>query len=373
MAEAEKDDFIDNLLKDVLTTTDKDDDDDTEGLEPVEPDPTPDSDPDPVEAKEIEPTPNVEDPKPTLEEQSAVEEIEAKPEGVPDPVSPELAALDTKPPAVQDGATLAKENAGLRRELQKLRNQNRLAQPAPVVPVPPADVQPVGDHPGRIPVMLSDDGQQVYVDQSVVDSLISQGIAQSRQPTQRDLVLQRNAEQVQQFIAEDPGNREVVNRAQEADDFITLNIENLMAQGVVFSSQADVIQHLEAAGIDKKISEFTPEIGSAVSFAEFIAARSSGDAVLGKALLQRMRGNGAAADPAPNPPVPPALEDVSGAPRALARKGGARSEPPGEDKREFDALQARFSANPFNGVSEAEYTRLEELGRNLRIEGWEAS
>ena len=337
-----------------------------------------DPDPEPVGEPETEPEPEVE---PEANADELAPEVEQPDSELAADVTGELA-----PDANANEPDLEKQNAGLRREIQKLRQAQRLAPPVPQVPIAPQAPQVVPQapplpsqttapqHAAPVPVMMSDDGQNVYVDPSALDALVSQRIHQSQQPTPQQITMQRNAEAVQSFIAEDPANRGVVDRAKQADDYISLNIEQALSQGFQFNSVAGVIQHLEASGVAKKIAESIPEVGSSVSFAEFVAGMGCGDPIIRNALLGRMRPAGT---PAPGVPVvnlgdPNALQSVQGGPKSMTRKGGQREQAPSGDKAEFDALEQRFQADPVFGLNDKEFSSMKSLGRKLGVDGWAA-
>jgi hypothetical protein len=270
----------------------------------------------------------------------------------------------------------AKRAAGLQREVSRLRKElamRNATPPADQGPVaPPAAVttaQPVTESVLGPQVKVSEDGQQVYVDPDAFTEAVrreaQQLIEEASKPTEQQIATQRNMQMRQDFIAEDPANKEALAIADEADGFITLQLQNLISQGFRPQSVEHAIQALEQTGVAEQVREFFPEVGS--MFSEFVEAQASSSPTWKRSVLTRLR---APASPHNTGTGGPKLKSVTNAPQSLAKKGGTRSHNKNPDRLEFEALEKQFRTE---GVlmDDASYDKLKKLGVTLEMPGYE--
>ena len=323
------------------------------------------------EAKE----PEVEKPEVEAKEEPEVEEKE----------EPELEAKEPEPEAKEDEPKedeeddsddplftepdLTKRNEGLMKELQKLRKEQRLAKLAPpTAPAPSTTTAP----PMRVPVSVAPDGVNVDVDMDALNRVIETRaraiLEEARTPTPEMIQAARAREEEAAFLAVDPGHKDVITRANEADDFISLKIQELMRQGHQITNITDALTLLRDSGAEKQIVGYFPELDGMLD--DFVAGRASGDPVRKRAQLDRIaersmkagrpraRANGAVRSKA----------RVDASPRSLARTGGSRTSATTSDEKAFAALERDFQANPVKFPSD-QYRKMVSLGKKLGIEG----
>ena len=280
---------------------------------------------------------------------------------------------ESEPPAAKKGKKDPQQ--GLLKELRETRQKNaelqaQLAARPPTAP-PPGDTTaaPVDQPNNQIPVTVSEDGKQVYVDfdNPDVQRIIANQSRAANAPTPQELKQQALAGAMRDFAAEEAGNSSIVERANEIDDFVSANVESLMMRGLRPQTIGQVVQALEDAGVGQRVAEAYPEMEG--MFPEFVEAMSSGNPTWRTSMYRRMK-SAAAAPPAPSrdesrPNIPRPKS-----PRSLARKGGRRSEGGTADEKEYDALQSRFK-DDFMLMPEDKWNRMQELGVKLGKPGYE--
>lgn len=364
--------------------------DDLLGKAPEEsPDDNPANDiPDPVERSEPEPDPS--ESRASASEELAGEASDADEEDPGNLRLPSSEQHEAEDPIEEDDdqatdrAASAKREEGLQAEVQRLRLERRQhavqaaqqqqqyppqqpQQSAPMAPdpgVPPAD-------PNRIPVVVAEDGQSVFVDQEALTAQM-QATARSAyedamRPTPEQVRAENTRQFAQGFIGENPErNQPIFEDAQRADDFISMALINAaQQQGFQPRSIEDVNQFLHHTGIDKQVEEFFPDI--AENLDEFVAAYASDNTAWKHSVLNRI---GGVAPQSNGNTVRQRLESVGNAPTSLARKGSGRSQSPSTDEREFESLEKGFRENMWD-FPEEKYERMQALGKKLGISGLE--
>jgi len=371
----EMNDHLDDLLGEA-PEVDPDDRPDAEIAEPA---------PEPVEAKETEPEP---EPEPAEAESAAEEEPEAEEEPgnlrleTPEPSDTETPTEEPDESDVGERIAVSeRREAGLQKELQRLRAERRQAElamsqrQAPMPTRPPegsgagiATPPPAADS-NRIPVVVSEDGQSVYVDQEKLSAQMQATAHSAYQEAMRPTpaqIRQENTRQLEHhFVSRDrERNQPLFDAAQKADDFISeALIVEANRQGFRPGSIGDVQMFIRQSGIGEKVEEFFPDVAPVLD--EFVAAFASDNVMWKMSVLERM-------GPAQAPPLghSDSVESVSDAPRSLARKGAARSVSPSADEAEFDALEKAFRADPIL-FPDAKEKKMRALGKRLGISGME--
>ena len=293
-------------------------------------------------------------------------------------------AAEAKKPADDGGRkSLEEQIEGLKRELVKQRQKNRDLQQAP----PPAQTtaqpasqqipqaQPNDPNQPMLAVMVSEDGKSVYVDPTSLAKrdqyIIDQAVARSRQMSPEDQKIRAAGQAVDRFISEDETNRDIVQRAKAVDDFVTLNLQQMIANGRRFSSVEEAIETLRLEGIDQQVAEYFPETEGV--FDEFVAGMASDNPLYRVGAMKLLKRKGRQADPGEPVPVELGrLKSVKDGPKSMSRKGGTRSQSPSADKAEFDSLQAAFRRD-FLAFSDKDMNRMKALGRKLEVPGYEVS
>ena len=298
---------------------------------------------------------------------------------------------------------LQAEIANLRKKMREMEAQRNLeaaqAQaPAvpPQVPAPPppghTTAPPVGGPPQvgqpgatpntelpQIPVMMSPDGSQVYVDPEAVQKLIDDRansiLNEALQPRPEDVSRQQAIAAAEQFASANEANREVVARANQAEEFIALNLKTLLAQGYQFQNAQQMVDTMEALGVDKNVVQHFPELEG--TFGEFVESMTNPQPLVRTLMyreLARRVGSAAPATPTqgnppntPNPTLPPPPAGTS--PPSMAKAGGDRTPDSSPNMQEFQELDQRFQADGFS-LSNEEFARLKQLGKQLDIEGY---
>ncbi len=364
-----------DLLDDLIGEEPEDHPDDLESADIDEPTPEPKAEePEPIAAKE-----EVEDDDEEPGNLRLPEKEEAKAED--EPAEPEADLSD-------DAKRLAaeeKRTAGLKKELHRLRTKNaelaamnQPTAPPPAIPAAPqVPTSPVADpsqasaDPNRIPVVVSEDGQSVYVDEAKLAERMQQtalsAYEEASRPTPEQISAQNEMQLAQAFIGQNKEQNEpVYQMAREAENFIFEAVSvGAKAQGAQLDSVQKIQAFIHQNGIDQQVQEFFPNVGPLID--EFVAAGISENPMWRKSVLERMV-------PSAPPELPSgesgAVEPVSGAPLSLARKGAARSTSSNADESEFMALEKEFQDDPFE-MSEKRVARMEALGKKLGIVGME--
>lgn len=270
---------------------------------------------------------------------------------------------------------LQKEVARLRRELRETQARQQAQQaPAPAPPIQPQASQapPQPAKPKGIPVVVSEDGQHVYVDPDALDQTVEQRakalIAEAQRPTPEQIVARQQYEAAQAFAAEMPEQgRAVLETAERADDFLSLSIQSAMARGYQPRSMGDVMQIVRDEGIAERVAEHFPEVAPVLD--EFIEAYATNNAAWKRSIWRRMAQESGRDVPVDDRPAP-ALKSVSGAPQSLSRKGGSRSKSPAGEEAEFDALEREYRSSAIFDFPQKKYERMKELGGRLSKPGW---
>ena len=269
------------------------------------------------------------------------------------------------------------------REITDLRRRNaelravREAAPAPVAP-PVAPAPGTTTAPttsisglGNIPVRLSPDGSEVYVDQEALNNAIEKRtrelIRQAQQPSPEQVQQIENQRATDSFIASDPeNNARVAGRAKEADDYITEQLKGLMGQGHKFNSLGEAVGLMQTLDITSKVESYFPELKGMVP--QFVQGIASGDPVFRTMVLERMAGQSRVAD-TPTPNKEPGVRSLAGSPPSLARSG-SRTPGAGAAESEFAELDREFSEKTVF-MDEKRYKRLTTLGRQLGKDGYD--
>jgi len=301
---------------------------------------------------------------------------------------------------------LQAEIANLRKKMREMEAQRNLeaaqAQaPAvpPQVPAPPppghTTAPPVGGPPQvgqpgatpntelpQIPVMMSPDGSQVYVDPEAVQKLIDDRansiLNEALQPRPEDVSRQQAIAAAEQFASANEANREVVARANQAEEFIALNLKTLLAQGYQFQNAQQMVDTMEALGVDKNVVQHFPELEG--TFGEFVESMTNPQPLVRTLMYRELARRTAPAAPAaptpppqgnppntPNPTLPP--PPAAASPPSMAKAGGDRTPGNSPNMQEFQELDQRFQADGFS-LSNEEFARLKQLGKQLDIEGY---
>lgn len=278
-----------------------------------------------------------------------------------------------------DPEALKKQNVGLRKEIAKLREQAKLSRFAPPQqnqqPVAPAAQQTTQVTRPMIPVRVSEDGREVYVDPDALDRLIEEraaaAAARAAAPTPEQIISNEVRIATEQFVSENPTNVDVVKRVKEVDEFLTFHVAQLVQEGYQIRSVHDAVQALEAKGIDQQVLNAYPEL-KGIGFSDFFEQMSDGRAAARRVLLRTI----AASQPsAPKPrqrTANGAKRPLGDQPRSLTRKGGGKATAATSDEREFKDLEARFreSGISLKDFPEKDYKRMSQLGKKLGIEGF---
>lgn len=289
------------------------------------------------------------------------------------------------------------------REMEAQRNLEAAQLQAPAIPpqapappppghttAPPVGGPPQVGQPGatpntelpQIPVMMSPDGSQVYVDPEAVQKLIDDRansiLNEAMQPRPEDVSRQQAIVAAEQFASANEANREVVVRANQAEEFIALNLKTLLAQGYQFQNAQQMVDTMEALGVDQNVVQHFPELQGA--FGEFVESMTNPQPLVRTLMyreLARRSGSAAPAAPTtppqgnppntPNPTLPP--PPASASPPSMAKAGGDRTPGNSPNMQEFQELDQRFQADGFS-LSNEEFSRLKQLGKQLDIEGY---
>lgn len=302
----------------------------------------------------------------------------SQPEGSP-------AAESTEDEAGADESEAEKRAAGLQREITELRRKLAEArasqQSAPTPPPAAQTTAPAPQAPPKpkgVPVVVSEDGRQVYVDPDALTKTVEERARQlyeeMRKPTPEQVREMENRTAVDAFVAENPAaHQAVVGRAKDAEDFIALQIQSLMSQGHQIGSVQHAIQAMKDFGVSQSVATYFPEVAPMLD--EFVEGMASGNPTWRRSLLSRMAQGAAPVDAEDAParpvvaPVSP-LRPVTGMPQSLARKGGTRSQSPSADEAEFTELAKEFSDSVIF-MPEKRYERLRALGKKLGKPGYE--
>ena len=248
-------------------------------------------------------------------------------------------------------------------ELQAQAQQMQLPYQPPVAPPPAETTAPTNTPPG-LPVLVSEDGSQVYVDPMAFEAAVQKQarelIRQAQTPTPEQIAAQEHHQQTEAIRTEYP---ETYSEAEQADAYLTESLAGLQAEGWKPRSIADVKQLFREQGVEKQLTEHLPQLTGPL-FGEFIDAWTSGQPAWKRSVVERM-----AAGTAP-PSEMPARRRPDLSPKSLARKGGSRTTANGTtDLREFKQLEAEFSKESWS-FPDDKYDRLKELGKKLNQEGY---
>lgn len=278
-----------------------------------------------------------------------------------------------------DAEGLKRQNAGLRKELSKLREQFKLSRVAPIPPEARQTTQQQNTQQplARVPVLLSDDGKQVYVDPAALDRLIearaTEAAARAVTPTPEQIENNELRLATERFVSESPGNVEVVRRVQEIDEFLTHHVALLVNEGYRITNIHDAVAALESKGVAQQVIAAYPEVGG-VGFGDFFALMSTRQPAARRILLRQL------AERAPGAPKPKkrlangAKRPLGEQARPLVRKGGGKQTAATSDEKEFAALEAEFreSGMSLKDFPDSKYKRMNQLGRKLGHEGFDS-
>ena len=346
-------------------------DDDTEDVA------EPESEPEPI-AAEAEDDDEDDDEEPGNLRLEATPEAEEEPEAEPEPVI-ELSDAERRL------AEQEKKNNGLEAELRKLRaerRQNALQNsrqdaPAPTrefVPVAPTVPEMPRDDHNRIPVVVSEDGQSVYVDDAKLQvrtaEIARSELARANQPTPDQIRAHQTQRLAQSFIGSNPETQAerqaIFIAAQKADDYISMKLTaEANRQGVRFEGLEQMQMFMRETGIGAEVEQFFPEIAPMVE--EFVAAYASDIPGWKRSVLDRIAAN-QSSTPAPSG-ASTSVQRLSATPESLSRKGGTRSASPSTEESEFIKLESAFRKDMF-GFPDDKYKRLEALGKKLDKSGF---
>lgn len=270
-------------------------------------------------------------------------------------------------------ADLAKQNAGLLKEIQRLRAERaawvaKQSAQLPMAPTPLASTAPPTPGKPMVPVQVSPDGRSVYVDpdqlQEFIDARASEQVSRAMTPSPQQVLAARTNQMLSEFVAGDQARAQVVDRVNQADDFLTLQIQNLQAQGYRPQSVDEAVALLKQTGIDKAFAGYFPEIAPMLD--EFVMAQASDQIAWKRSVLDRLAGTTKQArKPATTPTG--AKRELGTQPRSMTRKGGSRKSQT-SDEAEFKALEGEFRSDPA-AMPEAKYKRYIALGKKIGVEG----
>lgn len=337
-----------------------------------------------VDAKddESEPEPKEDDePAPDIAAKAEDEELEEEPgnlrlpkaEEEPDAANEAETKADEPEESESDKvrAAASKREARLYHELRILRSERRQGKqtPPPVrEPAPVPVAEPDSGDPTRIPVVVSEDGQSVYVDQEKLSAQMQASARsvydEAMKPTPEQIRVSNKQQLERAFVGEDAGRKTVFDTAEKADDYISEMLAHESGQqGFQPRNIQDVQMFIRQSGISDKVEEFFPEITPMLD--EFVAAYASDNPMWKRSVLERIT--------APSQEAPPdgstkTLESVADTPRSLARKGGTRSVSPNSDEMEFEKLEAEFRKDAAF-MPEKKYQRMQTLGKKLGRDG----
>lgn len=268
---------------------------------------------------------------------------------------------------------LAKQNAGLLKEIQRLRAERaawvaKQSAQLPMAPTPLASTAPPTPGKPMVPVQVSPDGRSVYVDpdqlQEFIDARASEQVSRAMTPSPQQVLAARTNQMLSEFVAGDQSRAQVVERVNQADDFLTLQIQNLQAQGYRPQSVDEAVALLKQTGIDKAFAGYFPEIAPMLD--EFVMAQASDQIAWKRSVLDRLAGTTKQARKPVTTPTG-AKRELGTQPRSMTRKGGSRKSQT-SDEAEFKALEGEFRSDPA-AMPEAKYKRYIALGKKIGIEG----
>jgi len=375
-ANQEREDGFEKLLDELTGPAPEDDSDEFED---------PESDPEPLAAE----SEHEEGSEPEKDEDDDEEEpgnlrLEATP---PKEAEPEVESEADTSDAEKRLAEQEKRNAGLEAELRKLRaerRQNALQasrQDAPpptreFVPThPTVPTQPMADD-HRIPVVVSEDGQSVYVDDAKLQAraaeIARREYAEASKPTPEQLRAYETQRLAQSFIGSDPetqaDRQAIFVAAQKADDYISMKITGeAERQGFRPRNIEDVQMFMHQTGIVGEVEQYFPEIAPMVD--EFVAAYASDNTVWKRSVLDRIAALSESPSSTPSGGSN-GVRKLSGSPESLSRKGGTRSISPNSDQAEFEKLERSFRADPIK-FPDDKYERYQSLGKKLEMDGFD--
>ena len=351
---SEAHDEMDDILNEVLDLKDEDYDEDEPEAEPTE---VEDETPEPVEDEPEEAEPD----EPEDEEPLAAEADE--PESEAPEVEPEGKA-DEKPEDAR-AAGLLREVTDLRRKLAEAKAQaSRAVQQEPVAPPTPQRSQ--------VPIILSEDGQSLYADpdatRAEIERVARELIAEDKRPSPQQLKAYEIQMATDQFVRADPERHApVVERSNQADDYLALQFESLASQGYQIKNTTEFLATMRQLGVDKQVETYFPEVAPMLD--EFVEGMASGNATWRRSILTRMAGQ---AEPQHEGQTPSPVRPITGLPQSMSRKGGSRSQSPSSDDAEFLALESRMHSDVFTFLKDdKKYNRLQQLGKKLGKAGYE--
>lgn len=268
---------------------------------------------------------------------------------------------------------------GLLKEIQKLRSQIALFQPEPgraAQSQAPAPGQTTAPRAPQIPVHVKEDGTGVVVDQAALDAYVRQAAREmameANTPTPQQIRAMLLQEATQNFLAEAPNNKEIVQRASEIDEFVSLNIQQLIQNGYRITNVVDAVAALKHSGVDQVVMSSYPELRG-IGFDDFVENMASASPAARRTTYRALAQASAPAPKARARKANGAQRELGRQPRSLTRKGGGRQTAATSDEREFKALEAEFQANAFDlkAFPDSKYKKLASLGKKLGIEGFD--
>ena len=279
-----------------------------------------------------------------------------------------------------DSPALTGREQGLLREMASLRQKNQeltLQHQQPVMQAPQAPLPQETTAPdpmlGRVPLIVSEDGQHVYNDDAALDARIEQRaqalIDRAAQPTEDQVRVFKVRQMTDAYVAEDPDMRgPAAVLVHQADEYISQHLTALISAGHKFRDAAHAAETLRELGIDKQIGEYFPTIEPMLD--EFVEGVSSGSPRWRRTILEKLTsagGSSAGESAVPNPDLKVKLGRV---PQSMTKKGGTRSQTTSADDKEFNHLEEGFRDNIL-GYPQDKYDRLQELGKSLGKPGYE--
>lgn len=268
---------------------------------------------------------------------------------------------------------------GLLKEIQKLRSQIAMFQPDPgraAQSQAPAPGQTTAPRAPQIPVHVKDDGTGVVVDQAALDAYVRQAAREmaleAQTPTPQQIRAMQLQEATQNFLAEAPNNKEIVQRASEIDEFVSLNIQQLMQKGYRITNVVDAVAALKHSGVDQVVLSSYPEL-QGIGFDDFVENMASGSPAARRTTYRALAQAVAPAPKGRARKANGAQRELGRQPRSLTRKGGGRQTAATSDEREFKALEAEFQANAMDlkAFPESKYRKMTAIGKRLGIEGFD--
>ena len=341
-----------------------------------------------IEAIEVDPFVDPPDePEPEPEREPEPEPAEPEPEPAPEP-EPVEADAEGGEPGSGSGEGESEHEKGLRKVISHLRKENKewderwqslealrrfqdLDQGGGAAGVPGGAPEPVAapsgsDFSGGLEVRYDADTGKALLTRDQLDSYLEERL----RPTPDQIEQQRRmqaAEQVRSdFVRGDAKRGELMQRAEEAHDFVeqvALTAARRVGQDLSALDTPDaVVSFVRASGALEQAAEQFPDIGSS-RLARMLFASAAGSPYMMGEVLEEYAGSVAGAGSGAGGSAE--LHEVpDDKPRAMATRGG--SEPRGKSgkRARYDHLVAQVAKDPFS-LSEADYAEFAKLDREF--------